>query len=519
MIGYIGFKRVSTVKQGVQGVSLQEQHDAILRFASAHNLTVSIWLEEMETAAKRGRKVFNHMMTLLRQGKACGVIFHKLDRGARNLRDWTDVGDLLDDGIDVQFASGDLDLHTRGGRLAADIQAVVAADFIRNLREEAWKGFEGRLKQGIYPARASIGYLDQGRAKPKTIDPVQGPLVRETFELYATGQFSFETLGEEMFRRGLRNKAGNRVTRNGFSTILRNPFYIGINHIKKRDLTLLGIHEPLVSKYLFNRVQAVLAGKFNRRLFRHAFAYRRLIRCKTCHKALIGELQKGHIYYRCHTSRCAGTVIREEFFEKTFRNYTDRLKFTHHEQIYLRQKLATFRQSESKKKDALISEAKLRLGQVKSRLNALTDAYLDGVFDKSMVDQKRSALLMEQKDVEESLTKVRDPQDVETELTQFLAFASNLSLVFYVAEPEEKRRILELVTNRREANGRIVEIELAPGFSETAARYRDDEAGDSNQTAILDILLHRLVEIGCKSELPSTNQLIGSKKIEPDSLA
>ena len=55
-----------------------------------------------------------------------------------------------------------LDLNTRGGRLSADIQAVVAADFIRNLREETKKGFYGRLKQGLYPICAPIGYLDRG---------------------------------------------------------------------------------------------------------------------------------------------------------------------------------------------------------------------------------------------------------------------------------------------------------------------------------------------------------------------
>jgi hypothetical protein len=40
----------------------------------------------------------------------------------------------------VHFANDSLDLNTRGGRLSADIQAVVAADYIRNLREEAKKG-------------------------------------------------------------------------------------------------------------------------------------------------------------------------------------------------------------------------------------------------------------------------------------------------------------------------------------------------------------------------------------------
>ena len=183
---YFGYVRVSTVKQGEKGVSLQEQKDAIARYAQRYSLEISQWFEEWETAAKRGRPLFTQMIRLLRQKKAQGVIIHKIDRSARNLKDWADLGEMIDAGIEVHFANESLDLHTRGGRLSADIQAVVAADYIRNLREETKKGFYGRLKQGFYPLGAPIGYLDQGKAKPKVPDPERAPLVRQAFELYAT---------------------------------------------------------------------------------------------------------------------------------------------------------------------------------------------------------------------------------------------------------------------------------------------------------------------------------------------
>src|SRR5258706_4326135 len=147
----------------------------------------------MKTAAKRGRPIFNQAMKLLRQGKHKGIILHKLDRGARNLKDWAEIGELSDLGIEVHFVTESLDLQTRGGRLSADIQAVVAADYIRNLKEETRKGFYGRLKQGLYPLQAPLGYLDQGGGKAKIIDPVRGPLIRKAFELYGTGQYKLHT--------------------------------------------------------------------------------------------------------------------------------------------------------------------------------------------------------------------------------------------------------------------------------------------------------------------------------------
>ena len=271
---FFGYIRVSTVKQGVQGVSLQEQRDAIVRHAGCNVLEIIHWFEERETAAKQGRPVFNQMVKLLRQGKADGVVIHKIDRSARNLKDWSDLGELIDQGVEVHFANESLDLHSRGGRLSADIQAVVAADYIRNLREESRKGFYGRLKQGLYPLPAPLGYLDQGKGKLKTLDPLAAPLVRKAFELYSTACYNLDTLGKELHRLGLRNRRGSRVTRNGLSVLLNNPFYVGLIRLKRTGETFPAAHEPLIPASLFDRVQRVLTSKYNTRTLHHDFLFR-----------------------------------------------------------------------------------------------------------------------------------------------------------------------------------------------------------------------------------------------------
>ncbi len=189
-----GYIRVSTQKQG-EGVSLEAQQEAIQAFASRNQLTITRWFEEKETAAKSGRPVFNTMLKLLYRREALGVVMHKIDRSARNLRDWAAISELSDAGLDVFFATETLDFRSRGGRLTADIQAVIAADYIRNLREETKKGLDGRLRQGIYPFRSPIGYLDTGKGKPKAIDPVKAPLIREMFERYAGHQHTCLRLG------------------------------------------------------------------------------------------------------------------------------------------------------------------------------------------------------------------------------------------------------------------------------------------------------------------------------------
>jgi len=241
-----GYIKVSTMKQGERGVSLQEQREAIKRYAASRGFIISDWFEERVTAAKRGRPAFTDMLKRLRARKARGVIIHKIDRGARNLKDWADLGQLIDEGIEVHFCNENLDLNSRGGRLSADLQAVVAADYIRNLREETRKGFYGRLKQGLYPLAAPLGYLDRGKGEPKELDPLTAPLTRHAFELYATGSYNLRSLQAELHRLGLRTKGGGRLSINGLSTILNNPFYAGLIRIRRTNETFQGVHEPLI---------------------------------------------------------------------------------------------------------------------------------------------------------------------------------------------------------------------------------------------------------------------------------
>lgn len=263
MTQYFGYVRVSTLKQG-EGASIDAQKDAIEAYAARNCLALAEWFEEKETAAKQGRPVFNAMVKALRQRRAAGLIVHKIDRSARNFKDWARIGDLSDAGFDIHFATETLDFRSRGGRLSADIQAVIAADYIRNLREETKKGIEGRLKQGFYPFKAPIGYLDHGGGKLKTADPERAPLVQEMFRLYASGSHSLRSLKVEMTRLGLTNDRGRPPSKPLIEKTLANPFYCGIIRIKTTGQTYQGGHVPLINAAMFERVQAVKTGSRRR---------------------------------------------------------------------------------------------------------------------------------------------------------------------------------------------------------------------------------------------------------------
>ncbi len=492
---YFGYIRVSTAKQGEKGVSLQEQKDAILNYAQRYSLTITRWFEERESAAKRGRPIFTQMMKELRQGNIRGVIIHKIDRGARNLKDWADLGELIDTGLEVHFANESLDLNTRGGRLSADIQAVVAADYIRNLREETKKGFYGRLKQGVYPLPAPIGYLDRGKGRVKEPDPQTAPLVTKLFELYVTGQYSLPRLLLEARAWELRNPRGQKITQTGLSTVLNNPFYVGLIRIRRTGELFTGGHQPLVSKSLFDRVQSILRGKTVVRTVRHNFPFRRLVRCGLCGYTLIGELQKGHVYYRCQRKSCPTTTVREELIHDAIGRCLAGLMLDLQELEYVRGWVEDARKHEHETHEQDLEHAKLQLDNIRAKLGRLTDALIDGTIEKPLFEMRKAALLSDEQRTLETIRNLTAGSDGGLQrLERFLELVKSAPVAYENANADEKRDLVRNLFSNLSLAHKNLSVMLKPGFVLLANRSKTQYGAPSRSShRTLNRLLKRLL--------------------------
>ena len=450
------YTRVSTVKQG-DGVSLEAQRDAITTFAGRQGLTITQWYEEKETAAKRGRPIFDAVVKSLQAGVADGLIVHKIDRSARNFSDWARIGELVDSGIDVHFAHESLDLRSRGGRLTADIQAVIAADYVRNLREECIKGMEGRLKQGLYPWAAPIGYLDQGGGKPKIPDPERAPFVRQAFDLYASQQYSLRGLLAELHRRGFRGRSGKPISKTCLENLLNNPFYNGSIYLKRSGRTFDGIHEPLISTALFNRVQNLKSGRQIKKETRHNHIYRRTISCGHCRRSLIGEWQKGAVYYRCHTSGCPTTSIREDIFEAALASELQKLKLSRVDEKRCTGRMRKWLGARTVADDKRALE--LQLSNVKGRLDQLTDALLDQLIDKLTFSERKQRLLEERDALEKALSEIGNTSTSETLIAKYLELTKNLVLLYRLADRGQKARLVKIAMSNCALTGKSLCLE------------------------------------------------------------
>lgn len=463
-----GYIRVSTVKQGT-GVSLLEQKEAIIRYADKHHLNIIQWFEEKETAAKQGRPLFNNMMQLLKDRKANGVIIHKIDRGTRNYKDWASIDDLIASGSELHFAHESLDMNTRAGRLTADMLVALATDYIRNLREEAIKGLYGRLKQGLYPFYAPIGYINTGGGQIKTVDKIRAPLVKKAFELYASGKYNLETLTETMQKFGLRNSKGNIIHLTAMASILHNPFYIGVMKIKGK--TFQGNHEPLVSPKLFMKVQNILKGKTNTRIIKHDFLFRRRIKCVDCNYSIIGEIRKGHTYYRCQTKECPTKSIREELIHELVKETLHQIKFNSVEVKILNELLEQAQVNWSETQKGLEESIRLQNNKLTLKLERLTDAYLESVIDKEQFEDKKGQILVEQQELRNKEVHIESQKEaIFKKAKNFLGLLKDLRKSFIIATIEEKRKILKFITSDLTIQGKNLLLTMQSPFNEISNR-------------------------------------------------
>lgn len=455
------------MKQG-EGVSLSAQREAIEIFARRTGIEIVRWFEERETAAKFGRPVFNEMVRQLKAGKASGMIIHRIDRSSRNLKDWATISDLSDAGIDVYFATESLDFRSRGGRLTADIQAVIAADYIRNLSLEARKGIDGRLKQGIYPFPAPLGYVDNGGGKPKTLDPIRAPLVRELFERYLTGDYSIRTLHTTMVARGLTTRGNRGVSKHTVEHLLQNPFYCGLMRNGRTGELFPGIHEPLITPSQFERIAAIKSGRYVKKSTRHDHLLRRLFHCAVCTAVLTPERQKGRVYYRCHTVGCSTRTVREDALEAAVHRALARLELSEADRTKIDENYATWKADRGFPEE--LNAIELRIAQAEARLDRVADLLIDEKLDQTTHDRKRDAIQIEIARLKEERRALSERTADEEDRSKFLELMKTLAPLYESAKAPEKRVLVENCFSNRTWDGKCVYLEP----SELVLAAKDD---------------------------------------------
>src|SRR3989338_2522858 len=311
--------RVSSKEQEETGYSLQAKEKFLRDYADKQGLEVAKVFAVSESAAgKVQRKIFMEMVAYVRKLDIPTIIVETTDRLTRNFSDVPTIDLWLteNENHQVHLAKEGCILHEKSPShewFMWRIKVGTAEFYVRLLSENVKKGQKEKIAQGWIPTKPPNGYKTVGETGHKIHiqDKSNRHYIIKAFELYATGDYSIKKLGRTIYEEGLRSPMGNRLVNSRIHSLLRDPFYIG--KLRWNGEIYQGKHEPLISKELFDKVQAMLKSKTTPKYRKHLFLFKGLIKCAECSKSITWETAKGHNYGHCnHYHNCSQKTWAKE---------------------------------------------------------------------------------------------------------------------------------------------------------------------------------------------------------------
>ena len=195
--------------------------------------------EGLSAATTKKRENFHRMVEDGRADLFDLIITKEITRFARNTLDSIlYTRELLGAGVGVFFQNDNINTFDEDSELRLTIMSGIAQDELRKLSSRVKFGHAQAIKNSVVLGNNRIfGYQkDKGRL---VIDEEEAPMVRELFELYATGEYSMKQIETLFWGKGYRNHNGKKIAHTTMSGMISNPkykgYYVG-NKVKVVDL-------------------------------------------------------------------------------------------------------------------------------------------------------------------------------------------------------------------------------------------------------------------------------------------
>ena len=450
------YARVSS-KEQEQGYSILAQQNSLRPYAANQNLVIDAEFLDVETAKKPGRPGFAAMLKYLGKNPDCRVILvEKTDRLYRNL---SDAGTVEQMGVEVHFvkqgqvlckASRAIDKYQHG------MDVLDAKRYVDNLSEEVQKGMRTKAAQGLWPSYAPLGYGNVVGPDGKRIiapDEVRGPMIANLYEWFATGLYSVQHLARKGYEEGFRfRKSSSKVPTATLHKILRNPIYMG--EFNYGGVRYQGVHQPLVTREVWNRVQEILDGRRQKkhRKVTHEFAYSGLISCGHCGCSLVGEIKKGrYVYYHCtgYRGKCDEPYTRDGTLKREFARRLEELILPPAIVEWLKAELAEAEKVEVETQTQALKRQELELDRLRQRQEMLYDDRLDGRIDTATYDNRMQHIALQREQIQRRIRAAEAEMPPSgSEDVDLKRLMSQLGERFSEQSDSEQRRLLHLLVQQ-----------------------------------------------------------------------
>lgn len=287
--------RVSGEEQRIKGLSLEAQEEDLRQYAKEHGWQVAgVYIDAAKTARKRLdlRTEFLRMLEDVKAGRIDRILFTRLDRWFRNVRDYYRIMDILEpNGCDWSTTQEQYDTSTASGRLYINMKLAIAQNEADQTGERIAAVFDSKIRNGtVVSGSCPFGYRIEN--KKLVIDEEKAPIVRDAFDhMRRTGS-------QRGTIRYIRDTYGVNWCDMTFRRMLREKLYVGTYDRNGREHD--NFCDPIIDMDVFDDVQRLLSCNIKSTPSGNIYIFTGLLICDECHHNLVGLGNEPRIYYRCN---------------------------------------------------------------------------------------------------------------------------------------------------------------------------------------------------------------------------
>jgi site-specific DNA recombinase len=202
------------------------------------------------------RDAFNAMMEAAEVGAIRRIVAVKLDRLARNVRDFLTLVDRLQSwGCDLVLIKESFDTSPPHGKFALTMFAAMAELEAATITERVMTGKAEKARQGGFNgSRAPYGYTYDGAVF--TVNPEQAAIVRKVFDLFNRGA-TLSAIALHLNDLGAPTANGGRWYASTIRYLLSNGFYAGLAQWDGVE-TQAGEHSAIIERSEYTNAQGRL---------------------------------------------------------------------------------------------------------------------------------------------------------------------------------------------------------------------------------------------------------------------
>ena len=409
------YARKSTDTEDKQVLSIEAQLTELRKFARDNNIIIIDELVEKRTAKMPGRPVFNSLLTRIKNGEASGILAWHPDRLARNSVDGGEIVYLIDTGAITKLVFPTFWFEpTPQGKFMLNMAFGQSKYYVDSLSENTKRGLREKVRRGIFPGLAPLGYLNDKNTKTVVVDKQFADVIREVYETYASGRYTLKEISLLLKERGAASRSGKPYSLDQVRVILSNPFYYGL--FRYGGELHEGIHEPIIEKSLFDKVQSVLKRRCHcKKKWQKHKIFCGTFRCP-CGMMITAEYKvkvqvsgKRHYYtyYRCSrkskTTKCKEKPIREELLISRLSDFLLEFSPTDEMLNYLTNRLNTEAEISLSSTRKWRSDTEQKIQDIALKQKILLDSYLEQDIDRVTFVAKKNELLNKRKSLSELL--------------------------------------------------------------------------------------------------------------------